>query len=65
MTKAEVLNLLQQNSDRRGNKRLNAAAVEVATAIGPIHFTDGDKRCEPMNVLKHLTSDYLRTKLGI
>jgi len=32
---------------------------------GPIHFTDGDKKCEPMNVLKHLTSDYLRNKLGI
>jgi 3-methyladenine DNA glycosylase AlkD len=46
------------------NKKLNAAAIEVATAIGPIHFSDGDKKCEPMNVLKHLTSDYLRHKLG-
>jgi 3-methyladenine DNA glycosylase AlkD len=47
------------------NKKLNAAAIKVATAIGPIHFSDGDKQCEPMNVLKHLTSDYLRTKLGM
>ena len=47
------------------NKKLNAAAIKVAKAIGPIHFSDGDKKCEPMNVLKHLTSDYLRNKLGI
>ena len=46
------------------NKKLNAAAVKVAKAIGPIHFSEGDKKSEPMNVLKHLTSDYLRNKLG-
>ena len=46
------------------NKKLNAAAIKVARAIGPIHFNDGDRKCEPMNVLKHLTSD-LRNKLGI
>jgi len=46
------------------NKKLNAAAIKVAKAIGPIHFSDGDKKCEPMNVLKHLTSDNLRNKLG-
>ena len=46
------------------NKKLNAAAVKVATKIGPIYFSDGDKKCEPMDVLKHLTSDYLRNKLG-
>ena len=46
------------------NKKLNAAAIKVARAIGPIHFSDGDKKCEPMDVLKHLTSDYLRNKLG-
>jgi 3-methyladenine DNA glycosylase AlkD len=47
------------------NKKLNAAAIKVARAIGPIRFSDGDKKCEPMNVLKHLTSDHLRHKLGI
>ena len=47
------------------NKKLNAAAIKVAKAIGPIDFSDGDKKCEEMNVLKHLTSDYLRNKLGI
>lgn len=47
------------------NKKLNAAAIKLAKAIGPIHFSDGDKKCEPMDVLKHLTSDYLRKKLGV
>ncbi|HEY6616295.1 MAG TPA: hypothetical protein VIZ32_17310 [Vicinamibacterales bacterium] len=47
------------------NKKLNAVAIKLAKAIGPIHFSDGDKKCEPMNVLQHLTSDYLRNKLGI
>jgi 3-methyladenine DNA glycosylase AlkD len=46
------------------NKKLNAAAVKVARAIGPIDFSDGDQKCEPMDVLKHLTSDYLRARLG-
>ena len=46
------------------NKRLNAAAIKVAKAIGPIHFSNADKKCEPMDVLKHLTGDYLRNKLG-
>jgi hypothetical protein len=47
------------------NRKLNAAAKKVAKAIGPIHFSDGDKKCEPMDVLKHLTSDYVRNKLGL
>jgi 3-methyladenine DNA glycosylase AlkD len=47
------------------NKTLNAAAIEVARAIGPIDFSDGDRKCEPMDVLKHLTSDYLRHRLGV
>jgi 3-methyladenine DNA glycosylase AlkD len=46
------------------NKKLNTAATKVAKAIGPIHFSDGDKKCEPMDVLKHLTGDYVRNKLG-
>ena len=46
------------------NKKLNAAAIKVSKAIGLIHFSDRKKKCEPMNVLKHLTSDYLRNKLG-
>lgn len=46
------------------SKKLNAAALKVATKIGPIDF-DPDGNCEPMDFSKHLTSDYVREKLGI
>ena len=43
--------------------RLNAAALDVATKIGPIDFDPG--RCDPFDVTKHLRSDYLRERLGV
>ncbi len=46
------------------SKELNAAALSVAKKIGPIDF-DPDGRCEPMNVVKHLTGDYIQKKLGL
>ena len=46
------------------SKTLNAAALRVARKIGPIDF-DPDGRCDPMDVTKHLTSDYITKKLGI
>ena len=46
------------------NKVLNAAALEVAVKIGPIDF-DPDGRCDPFDVAKHLTSDYLKKKLDL
>jgi 3-methyladenine DNA glycosylase AlkD len=46
------------------NKKLNAAAIKVARAIGPIDFSEDGRKCEPIDVLKHLTSDYLRSKLA-
>lgn len=46
------------------SKKLNAAALKVARAIGPIDF-DPNGRCEPMDVTKHLTSTYIKEKLGI
>lgn len=46
------------------NKKLNSAALEVSRNIGPIDF-DPDGSCEPMDVVKHLTSDYIKKKLGI
>ncbi len=46
------------------NARLNAAALKVAEAIGPIKFSD-DNDLEPFNVVKHLTNDGLRKKLGV
>ena len=46
------------------NKKLNAAALKLARAIGPIQFDD-DGKCEPFEVVKHLTSDYIKEKLGV
>ena len=46
------------------NKTLNKRAIEVASAVGPIDFNENGGTCEPLNVLKHLTSDYLKTKFA-
>ena len=47
------------------NKKLNKAAIAAAKAIGPIDVDYGDdNRCEPVDVLKHLTSDYLKKKFN-
>lgn len=46
------------------NKKLNQAAVRAAKAIGPVEYGD-DNNCEPLNVLKHLTSDHLKKKLKL
>ena len=44
------------------NQKLNTAAIRVAKATGPIgmEYEDG-RRCEPLNVLKHLTRKHTRT----
>ena len=47
------------------NVELNQEALRVAKALGPIDFNDEGQTCEPMNIEKHLTSDYLKQKLGI
>lgn len=44
---------------------LNAAALEVARAAGPIEFDSPSGTCEPFDVVKHLTTDRLKEKLGI
>ncbi len=47
------------------NKKLNKAAVRAAKAIGPVDIDYGDDNsCEPLDVLKHLTSDYLKKKFA-
>jgi len=46
------------------SKALNAAALKVAVKIGPIDF-DPDGSCDPMDFAKHLTSDYIKNKLGL
>jgi 3-methyladenine DNA glycosylase AlkD len=46
-------------------RELNEAAIEAATAIGPIDVDYGDDNaCEPLDVLKHLTSDHLKKKFA-
>ena len=45
------------------NRKLNKAAIRAAKAIGPVEVDYGDTGCEPLDVLKHLTSDYLTKKL--
>lgn len=47
------------------NVKLNAAALKLAKAIGPIQVGSDDSTCEPFNVVKHLTSDYIKKKLGV
>lgn len=47
------------------SKSLNEQALKVARKIGPIDFNEPGQSCEPMNVEKHLTSDYLKQKLGL
>lgn len=44
---------------------LNAAALEVARAIGPVEYVSASGKCEPFDVVKHLTSPYLKEKLGV
>ncbi|TPV92633.1 MAG: hypothetical protein B7733_24725 [Myxococcales bacterium FL481] len=46
------------------SKRLNAAALRLARRIGPIDF-DPDGSCDPMDVSQHLTSAYVKEKLGL
>src|SRR5690606_29951405 len=43
---------------------LNAAALEVARAAGPIEFTSASGKCEPFDVVKHLDNDRLRRKFA-
>lgn len=44
---------------------LNQAALKVARAVGPIAFTSASGTCEPFDVVKHLTTDRLKEKLGV
>ena len=46
------------------SKELNAASLKVARKIGTIDF-DPDGSCDPFDVSKHLTSDYVKKKLGL
>ena len=47
------------------NVELNSAALKVALKMGPIDIYSGVTDCEPFDVAKHLTSDYIKNKLNI
>ena len=47
------------------NKKLNKAAIKAAKAIGEVDIDYGDDNsCEPLDVLKHLESDYIQKKFA-
>jgi 3-methyladenine DNA glycosylase AlkD len=47
------------------NKKLNTAAIKAVKSIGPVDIDYGDDNsCEPIDVLKHLTSDSLKQKFA-
>lgn len=47
------------------NKKLNKAAIAAVKAIGHIDIDYGPgNNCEPFDVMKHLTSDYLKKKFA-
>lgn len=50
------------SAESPSSRSLNAAALKVAHDIGPITF---NPRCDPMDVVKHLTSDCIVQKLGL
>ena len=47
------------------NVALNKASLSRAQRFGPIDFNEDGKKCDPFDVVKHLTSDYLKQKLGL
>lgn len=47
------------------NKALNEAALTLAQELGPIDFSEGNRKCDPFDVSKHLTSETLKKKLGL
>jgi 3-methyladenine DNA glycosylase AlkD len=47
------------------SQMLNQAALSLAQKLGPIDFNENGKKCDPLDVVKHLTSDYIKQKLGL
>ena len=60
----EAMNTALMGIGKR-NRKLNKAAILAAKAIGQVDIDYGDDNsCTPLDVRKHLTSDYLKKKLG-
>ena len=47
------------------NAILHAPALELAKQLGPIQFESSGDSCAPLDLVKHLISDYLRSKLKL
>ncbi len=61
----EAMNTALMGIGKR-NPKLNKAAVRAAKKIGPVDIDYGDDNsCEPLDVLKHLTSDYVLKKFAV
>ena len=45
------------------NATLNKTVIKAAKSIGRVKVDYGDNSCEPLDVLKHMTSEYLKKKL--
>ena len=64
--KASVPTLMSMSAALMGigkrSKKLNKEALKVARAIGPITHSES---CDPFDAAKHLTSDYVKQKLGL
>lgn len=60
----EVMNRALMGIGKR-NKKLNQAAIKAAKAISTVDIDYGDDNsCEPLDVLKHLQSEYVQTKFA-
>lgn len=58
----EAMNTALMGIGKR-SRELNQAAIKAAKKIGPVDIDYGDdNQCEPLDVLKHLTSDYVSKK---
>lgn len=47
------------------NVSRHKTALELAKQLGPIPFESGWDNCARMDLVKHLTSDYLRNKFKL
>lgn len=47
------------------NKKLNQLCIKLAQRLGDINYDAGETQCKPIDVLKHLTSNFIQKKLGI
>ena len=47
------------------NRALHAEALPVARRMGPIPVETGVTKCDPFDVVKHLTGDYATKKFGL